>query len=158
MDFNFDELKDADLKLQSMNKTIRRLMGYNGKSVLSGTYKKDMLGYLKKIDGALSQDFNTRQAMTYLFEMFAEINKQLSEGTLSNINAKFSLKILGVIDSIFDIFEFPEKTSSRVIDLVKKRQVYRNNKEYAKADELREKLKGFTIEDHKNSAFSVYKT
>jgi cysteinyl-tRNA synthetase len=158
MDFNFDELKDADLKLQGMNKTIKRLQGYSGKSTLSGTYKKGIHEYLKKIDSVLSQDFNTRQAMTYLFEMFAEINKQISEGTLSNANAKFTLKILEVIDSIFEIFEFPEKISSRIISLVKKRQAYRNNKEYAKADELRDKLRGFTIEDHKNSAFSVYKS
>ncbi|MDD4983870.1 MAG: cysteine--tRNA ligase [Candidatus ainarchaeum sp.] len=157
MDFSFEELKETELKLNGFNKTIKRLVGYHGPKVDLGEYKKKIKGYLKDIEKAMDNDFNTRLAMTYLLDMFSYINLNITEGNLSTGNIKFTLQMLKVLDVVFGIFKFPEAPATIIFDKVKKRQAYRAKKDYAMADKMRDQLKDYMVEDHKNGAFSVYK-
>jgi len=155
MDFSFDELKETEQKLLGLNKTIKRLVGYHGIGH-NDDYKQKIKSYSKEVENAMDCDFNTRLAITSLFEMFSYINSNITDGTLSLGNVKFTLQTLKKLDTLFGIFRFPELPAKIIFAKVKKRQEYRAKKDYAMADKMRDQLKGYIIEDHKNGAFSVY--
>jgi len=100
---------------------------------------------------AMDQDFNTRAAISELFEAVREINKLLSDGRLSGEGAKNILGVLKEMDSVFAILpaeqSSSEDRSGEIIDiLIEVRNELRKRKQYDLADKIRDLLKEKGVE------------
>lgn len=113
----------------------------------------------KKFDTAMNDDFNTALALSDLFGYFKEAGKLLAAGDsrarkiTNQIRKTYSL--LGLFKR--DADEYAEKYAkseipAEVIAVAEERKQARAEKNWAKSDELREKLKqlGFAVKDSKD--------
>ena len=99
--------------------------------------------YLKKFVSCLFDDLNTPKAL-------AELNSQVSEFTKTK-NEKLRLKAIFTAFNILGLTRNKEKSKSiinksEVENLINERNKARKNKDFKKADEIREKLKEMSVE------------
>lgn len=116
----------------------------------------------KEFDEAMSDDFNTALALSNLFGYFKTVKAELAANDVkaaedvNQIRKTYSL--LGLFTENADDFikQVEAKTSSSVPDEViavaEERKQARANKDWAKSDELRDKLKslGYAVKDSKD--------
>ena len=114
----------------------------------------------KRFDEAMSDDFNTALALSDLFGYFKEVSRLLSENDprarriTNQIRKTYSLLGLFKKDAKEYLKEYGEKEESvpeEVKEIAEERKLARANKDWAKSDELREKLKelGYAVKDSK---------
>ena len=100
---------------------------------------------------AMDDDLNTADAITAIFELITAINTAVKDGASKEFSRK-SLELLTELADILGLLQ--EKEESGEIDdeiqsLIEQRQEARKNKDFAKADEIRDLLKekGITLKD-----------
>ncbi len=107
-----------------------------------------MEGYRDKFVAAMEDDLNTADAISVLFEMVRFIN---SDKDLSRRDAECCLKMLKELGGVLGLLQKETKTdiSAEVEALIAERTEARRNKDWAKSDEIRDRLKamGVVLED-----------
>ena len=115
----------------------------------------------KRFDEAMSDDFNTALALSDLFGYFKEVSRLLAEHDprarriVNQIRATYSLLGLFKKDAKEYLAAYGEKQEEvpeEVKAVAEERKAARANKDWAKSDELREKLKalGYAVKDSKD--------
>ena len=99
----------------------------------------------------MDQDFNTRAAISELFELVRETNRLLASGDFSAKGVKNILSALEEMDAIFGILPSVEAAtadrSGEIIDiLIEVRNELRKRKQYDLTDKIRDRLKEKGIE------------
>src|SRR3989338_3119160 len=97
---------------------------------------------------SMDDDLNISEALGIFFGFITEINKRTDN--LSSKDAEIILGFLTHIDRVLCVMKFDdEEIPEEIIELAKKRQEARNNKNYAESDNLREvmKKKGYYVDD-----------
>lgn len=98
---------------------------------------------------AMDDDLNTADGISAVFELITEINTMLRGGT-SKLYAKAALYIFNELTGVLGIIKAKETNIDADIEaLVEERQQARKNKDFARADEIRDELKarGYTLKD-----------
>ena len=114
----------------------------------------------KRFDEAMSDDFNTALALSDLFGYFKEVSRLLAEHDprarriVNQIRKTYSLLGLFKKDAKEYLAKYGEKQEEvpeEVKAVAEERKAARANKDWAKSDELREKLKalGYAVKDSK---------
>ena len=114
----------------------------------------------KRFDEVMSDDFNTALALSDLFGYFKEVSRLLAERDprarriVNQIRATYSLLGLFKKDAKQYLAAYGEKQEEvpeEVKAVAEERKAARANKDWAKSDELREKLKslGYAVKDSK---------
>jgi len=98
--------------------------------------------YLKKFEKMINDDLNMPKAMAVLWDL------------IRDKKAKGKLRTIKEMDKVFglDLLKKEKDISKEIKELIEKREEYRKNEEWDKADEIREKLnkKGVVLEDGEN--------
>ncbi len=117
--------------------------------------------FSKRFMTAMNDDFNTPKAIAVLFEMAGEINRYRAEAARKALDIGQELKLLGALVGLLqrDPDEFlqgggVEQThgglsNEAIRDLITQRNEARKNKDFAKADGIRDELaaQGIVLED-----------
>jgi len=115
--------------------------------------------YEKLFFEAMDDDFNTALALSYVFELSKLINKLLDQKGKSGTSIVLYSKnimvglanTLGLLCDDFEVFESKEKernlarlgvTAQEIENMIQERVAARKNKDFKKADEIRETLAG----------------
>ncbi|MCF8076683.1 MAG: cysteine--tRNA ligase, partial [Desulfotignum sp.] len=105
---------------------------------------------------ALADDLKVSAALAALLAGIKTINTLISRHIISNRDADRILSGLKEMDRIFQVCEFNHQPicSEQVKDLLRQRQAARENKDWATADQLRDKLvaMGISVHDQKVEA------
>lgn len=103
-----------------------------------------------KFKDAMDDDLNTADAIAAIFELVTEINKDVKDGCSKEMAEK-SLDILLELTGVLGILETEkdESVDDEISKLVEERQQARAEKNFQRADEIRDKLKerGITLKD-----------
>ena len=106
-------------------------------------------GYKKQFEDAMDDDFNTADALSAVFDLVKFANSSIGEA--DEVKAKAALDML---DELCDILGIKTKREAVVLDeeieeLIAQRQAARKEKNFARADEIRDELlkKGIILED-----------
>ena len=106
-------------------------------------------GYKKQFEDAMDDDFNTADALSSVFDLVKFANSSIGEA--DEVKAKAALDML---DELCDILGIKTKRETVVLDeeieeLIAQRQAARKEKNFARADEIRDELlkKGIILED-----------
>lgn len=99
----------------------------------------------------MDQDFNSRGAVSALFEMVRDANRLLAENKLSAKGAKNLLQALEDVDAVFGILPKEKNVTSAIADdviqiLIDVRNELRKRKQYDLADRIRDELKAKGVE------------
>lgn len=126
----------------------------NGTDDFSDADKEELKGLDKYRDmfiEAMDDDLNTADAISAIFEMVSDINVYVRNGA-SKIFAKEGIAHIKELTDVLGVMQHTEDEDSadpEIQALVDERQAARKEKNWAKADEIRDKLKemGYTIKD-----------
>ena len=105
--------------------------------------------HIEKFESAMDDDLNTADAITAIFDLVKDINLNLDESNSKEMLEK-TLELLKKLTRVLGIMEGErEEISEDIEGLITERNAARKNKDFAKADEIRDKLKemGIEIED-----------
>ena len=108
--------------------------------------KEKLVQIEKNFHRAINDDLNMPLAMSFVWEA-ARFEKKNPE--VSNLLAKFD-SVLGI--KIDEVNSEKEEIPQEILDLVEQRKIARENKDWAKSDELRDLIaqKGYLVKDTKN--------
>jgi len=111
----------------------------------------DLMKYRDKFIDAMEDDLNTADAVSVIFELVRDINTATREGS-SAAFAKAALELLEELCHVLGLLEAEEKKEElepEIAALIEERQEARKNKNFARADEIRDilKEKGITLKD-----------
>lgn len=151
LNFTFEGLEAVRHSLQRLQDFVYRLRGIEGGKTL---HELDVLldKALQGFAQALADDLNISVALASLFEMVREVNGLIDQGKLGAGDAERVLNLLKRFDTVLGVIDFEAKEDSIPDELIKAlddRIAARQNKDWAKADELRDFIqeKGYVIED-----------
>jgi cysteinyl-tRNA synthetase len=100
---------------------------------------------------AMDDDLDVPQALAQVFEWVRTVNSELDQGKMSNDAVREGLQTLDMIDRLFDWLPEEEvpQIPAEILELVARRQAARKAKDWALADELRDKIKtkGWIVKD-----------
>ena len=97
----------------------------------------------------MDNDLNVPEAMKHVFDFAREINKLIAENKIGNIAQEEALAFFKKIDSVIGVLSFENKElelTNEQENLITERNKAREEKDWAKADEIRDTLKSQGIE------------
>lgn len=139
INFSYDNLEQSKNTLNRLNAFVRNLKGKDDSKLIKKTKEK----FVKAMDN----DFDTPGAIAVLFDFIREVNKKGG--------GRKSYEFILDVDKIFNVLSLKEvKLSKEVKDLVSEREKARKDKNWGKADKLREKIRklGYIIEDSSSNS------
>jgi len=148
-----EAMEEAAASLKRLWNNYRELQSYvkdaNGSDDMNELFVRTKNDFI----GSMNDDFNTRGAMSAIFQMVRDTNKAMSERSLSKKGAENAISLLKEFDTVFGIL--PEDAASDdSLDAVMKimieiRSELRKRKLFDVADLIRNRLEdaGIKIED-----------
>lgn len=105
--------------------------------------------YSDKFNEAMDDDLNTAEAIGSIFEYVKEVNVAFENGAAKGEAKSAKDFINGLLDVLGLIVEDKDEIPAEIIELVEQRKKAREEKDWAKADEIRDTLKekGFEVKD-----------
>lgn len=138
--FRFESLKDAQNGYKALKKKISVILANIDESLV---INKDIIAeYQDKFKEQISDDLNIANAFTVLNDVIkaTEINNKDKAYLIEDFDKVFSLDLMTIENEPLDVDE------TLINDLIKQRNEARKSKDYAKADEIRNKLLSMNIE------------
>ena len=114
--------------------------------------------YQRNFVRAMNDDFNTADAVSVIFELVRDINSSLDESTSAQVLTETKQALVKLIDVLGIIFDEEESVPKEILELVEKRHLAREKKDYAESDIIRDRLaeKGYAVKDTKQGP-QIYK-
>jgi cysteinyl-tRNA synthetase len=134
LDFSIEALENAQTSYKRLKNIVSQIKDD----------KKTNQEYLEKFTSAMNNDLNTPKALAVLWELVRDEKAEGKLQTIKKMDEVFGLKLLEIEE-----LEIPEEIKK----IVEERQKARQEKDWQKSDELRDKLKeqGWNIKDTKDS-------
>jgi cysteinyl-tRNA synthetase len=149
-DFNFNSLNASVERIKRIDNFLDRLAQV-GEEKGTDSIEKLTTDFKDRITKAMDDDLNVPRALEELFTFIREANIMIDKKDISKTQAKSVVQFLKQIDTIFNIIpeKKEEETPKEVQSLVKEREKVRKERKFARADEIRQKLKnlGYIVED-----------
>ena len=150
-----DPLNFTEKSLKAAENTIRNYNGfYSSLSFFKEGKGEDIEKEIEKAKNGfienLDDDLNISPALASIFNLIKFANKRISEGKFGEKEAEKVKKFLKEVDYVLCILEKKdEKIPEEYLELIKEREKARKEKNYKRADEIREYLKnkGIILED-----------
>lgn len=159
LNFTWESLRSANKTLSNLRKQMSSLRNQKTRTILSEEKRKKVEDFGKKFLEAVNDDFNTPRAVAVLWEV---LKSNIPSEDKYDLAITFD-EILGVGLAYLPTIETKEiilpnsglqvivvgEVPEKVVNLIDKREMARNSKDYSKADALREKIvqKGFELID-----------
>ncbi|WP_019177135.1 cysteine--tRNA ligase [Methanomassiliicoccus luminyensis] len=144
-------LEEAAASLKRLHNTVHELRAALGKTKGDDNAEALVSTFRGQFIESMDQDFNSRAAVSAMFDLVRETNRLLAEGKLSNEGVENILHVLGEVDTVFGILPSEEAAqedrSGEIIEiLIEVRNELRKRKQYDLADKVRDRLKEKGIE------------
>ncbi|QHI72807.1 cysteine--tRNA ligase [Aminipila terrae] len=147
-----EQAKNGLARMQNAKASLKYLME-TGSDTMNEAEKaaaETFSKYRQEFIDAMEDDLNTADAITAVFELISAINNAVKNGA-SREFAKKALDILTELTGVLGLLQQEEDDSvdSEIQALVDERQEARKNKDFARADEIRDilKAKGIVLKD-----------
>ncbi len=143
LNFTFEGLDAARRSLDRIKEFLFRLKSSKFKPGRNPAISAVLTTARKQLDAALDDDLNTAQALAAVFGLIKEGNIALTEGALEEENRSEILQWfevveqrLGIVPTVEALVQVDEKVDS----LIAQRNEARRNRDFAKADRIRQQL------------------
>jgi cysteinyl-tRNA synthetase len=107
----------------------------------------------------MDDDLNTAKALGVLFNFVTDTNKRMAEKTLTSGGKEDAKNFLAEAGSILGLLEDGDDIPAEVKEILAERKEARAEKDFAKSDELRDRLAelGFIVKDGRDGQSLVRK-
>ena len=152
MDFSESALTSAGISLKRLHQTVRNLREKKANGAKpSGKYFEE---FRTRFCQAMDDDFSTPQAIAVLFDLSRDVNTLLSEKRAEpeaivdaeHLFSSLGGDVLGIIPESLEASQTELQIKNVMEVLVELRENFRENKDFASADLIRERLQKIGIE------------
>lgn len=155
LNFTFETLDGAENTLERLRDFRRRLTEANLRDGDDADLQTVARKYASEFEVAMDDNLNTSAALAALHNLVRETNSALAGETILTENRDFILETIEKIDSVLGIFgaaQTAEMLDAEIESLIDERQEARRNRDFARSDEIRDRLaeKGIVLEDTKD--------
>lgn len=155
LNFSDESMINCKNALERLSNFRRNLEFIKKSSGDNGLISFDLLDAFKnRFVEYMDDDLNVSGALSVVFEMVKFINSKISES--EKMNVKFVEKSMSLFDEFMEVFglkvdNFELNLPEEIKNLIEKRKIARESKNWNEADEIRDylKKKGYLIEDGK---------
>src|SRR3989344_359876 len=151
LNFTEEAIKAAENSIQRLNDFMIKL-----KEIKSDIKNKNIEKLIQKtkkdFEKEMDDDLNISNALAHVFEFVKEVNTLMMENKIGKNGAKKIIDFMCGMDKVLGVLEEKEeKLSPELKKLIDERETARKEKDYAKADRIRQQLKGkgIILEDTK---------
>jgi cysteinyl-tRNA synthetase len=147
--------------LDQANKNFKKIVDWVNKlkNIKSeNSYEVGIPKFKKRFEQALDDDLNTPLALSVIYELISETNKNISENKLGSEEAKKILAFWEKANKVFGLILKKEKdVPEKIISLAEERKKARLDKDFEKSDELRKEIEkaGYDVEDLKDNNYNI---
>ncbi|MEQ1922904.1 MAG: cysteine--tRNA ligase [Pyrinomonadaceae bacterium] len=153
LNFTFEGLQGAESTTERLRNFRSLAKESNGTGDEKDAVELVMIA-LKKFEAAMDDDLNTAAALAAVHDMVREVNTLMAERSLSNDEKEAVLDAVSKFDAVLGIFgtESSEILDDEIEKLIEERQNARENRDFARSDEIRNLLaeQGIVLEDTKD--------
>ncbi|MBI2042363.1 MAG: cysteine--tRNA ligase [Candidatus Nealsonbacteria bacterium] len=150
LDYAESSLLQAERELARIDEFVDKLSSLRGFGLPQMSNLK-ISEFQTNFAEAMEDDFNTPKAMAVIFELIKQGNALIDQNLLSKTDAQNVVAFLKKIDRVFKVIFWPQKKSipAVVLELAEEREKYRKDRNWPKADEIRERIArlGWQVED-----------
>lgn len=145
IDFSTSKKHEALKVVQRINDFYDRLISIEVKDAASDQLPAEYDLFIK----ALDDDLNTPKALGVFFEWLRKTNLIIDSDNISDAEVGASIDFVQKFNQIFDLLASKSEIPVEVGELIELRSAARSTKDWAKADEYRDKIQelGWVIED-----------
>jgi cysteinyl-tRNA synthetase len=154
LNFMLEGLRGADSALEGLRNLRRRLSEFSGKSGAQPRAQDALRRAREGFEAGMNDDLNTSNALAALHDFRRDVNSAMDAGEFGADDREAALELLGRINSVLGVL--PEQEESvdaalvaEVEAKIEERKAARRNREFNKADQIREELaaRGIILED-----------
>ena len=153
LNFTFDGLSGVKSALRKVDDFIRRLKEFSDEPD-AGLKEADQLSTLAEaaFREALEDDLNTPVVLATFFDFVRQVNKAIDDGKIAGAAADTVLRLCRKFDTVLGALHVDSSGDEIPVEIqskLKARLLARKNRDYAKADTLRDEIAaaGWRIED-----------
>ena len=147
MNFTLDNLRGAETGVQRLIDFMDNVRSVDGSGADVGALlQQTQEGFEKSLDN----DLNISGALGAIFQMVRDVNRLIADGRLSSAGATATQDLMRRFDGVLGVLDPQEgESDAEVEDLLTQRQEARRNRDFGRADALRDAIKerGYVIED-----------
>jgi cysteinyl-tRNA synthetase len=153
IEFSDGLLMQSKNGLARIHDFVRRLRNYN--SDAPNLEEKEIIDLIKKteeiFEKSMDDDFETPKALSAIFDLVKDVNYRMDVESLTRESKEMLMTFLTRIDVVLGILipSHDESVDDDVMELIKKREEARANKDWKMSDTIRDELleKGIQLED-----------
>lgn len=151
LNFTADGLEQSRASIQRVNDFALRV-----REVADGTPGTEEVSSRvavarERFEAAMDDDLNTSAALAALFELVKDVNVRLESKQVGDSDRDEILSFLHEVNQVFDVFEIEEieLADDEIARLIEERERARHDRDYARADQIRDLLqeRGILLED-----------
>ena len=155
LNFTFKACEQATEALKSFNNMFVRLSEIKNSESKSENLGNTIQEHLAEFKKSLGDDLNISGALGAVFNLQKETNKLIDKSMISKDDADKIINTYKEFNKVLGVFSFDKLQVSvpeEVVRMAEERQTARKNRDFAAADELRDRIKaaGWIVEDTPN--------
>ncbi|MEJ5362084.1 MAG: cysteine--tRNA ligase [Spirochaetota bacterium] len=163
LNFTFDGLNQAAQALLRIDNLIARLNDIKHEALPNEKVIDICNAFLTPFTQTVDDDLNIAGGIGIFFDFIHDINTMIDSNSISKTDAAYVLDILKKIDAVFGFIFFPEVVNinkQEIEALIEERNKARKEKNFAKADAIRDELlqKGIILQDTKEGTRWILKS
>jgi cysteinyl-tRNA synthetase len=154
LNFMLEGLRGADSALEGLRNLRRRLSEFSGKSGAQPRAQDALRRAREGFEAGMNDDLNTSNALAALHDFRRDVNSAMDAGEFGADDRQAALELLGRINSVLGVLPEHEESvdaalAAEVEAKIEERKAARRNREFGKADQIREELaaRGIILED-----------
>jgi len=150
VDYAEDLVKSSHTALDRINQFFFSLQTTPKSLEYNSTLNSKLQEFVTEFEGSMDDDFNTPVALSKIYGFINYANKQLAENNLNKKNAEEITSYFSKINAVFKCFSLnPQngaKSDVNIDALLAERAKAKQEKDWARADSIREQLNKMNIE------------
>jgi cysteinyl-tRNA synthetase len=151
LNFTLEGLKGAESAIENLRNFRRRVREIDGNTESKPRVQEAVTRAREEFEAAMNYDLNTSGALAAIFELRRDINTAIDEDEFGEADKAGVLALLESFDSVLGILgeDKVESLEAEVEALIEERYAARKNRNFARADQIRNELaeRGIILED-----------
>jgi cysteinyl-tRNA synthetase len=152
LNFTFDGLRMAEESLERLRNFRRRVMDFEAGPGSHPRVQDSLTRARLGFEAGMNDDLNTSRALAAVFEMVRDINIAIDAREFGDADRQAAVELLRRIDEVLGVLgedDKPETVDPEVQRLIDERNAARRNRDFKRADQIRNDLaaRGIILED-----------